>query len=238
MTACAQTRHDSLSSAHRDAAVRPRAGREAIPRLPADRDVPIRYVALGDSTVEGIGASAPALTYVRRLHARLREVYARAEVENLGVGGATSADVVKQQLPHAVERRPDLVTLSVGPNDITKRIGVDVFERNVRTIFRAVRARPETVVVATLLPDLGVTLRFRGKPEEPVVSRRSVEFNEALRRQAMAHGVALVDLYEPSRAEVPRRPELLADDGYHPSDIGYARWTELMWQVIAPLAAH
>ena len=238
MTACARSRRDSLSPADRDATFRPPAGRQAIPTLPADRDLPIRYVALGDSTVEGIGASAPELTYVRRLYARLREVYARAEVDNLGVGGATSADVVKEQLPHAVERRPDLVTLSVGPNDITKRIGVDAFERNVETIFRAVRARPETVVVATLLPDLGVTRRFRGKPEEPVVSRRSVEFNDALRRRALAYGIALVDLYEPSRAEVPRRPELLADDGYHPSDIGYARWAELMWQVIAPLAAH
>ena len=39
----------------------------------------------------------------------------------------------------------------------------------------------------------------------------------------------IVDLYGPSRDEVPRRPELIAGDGYHPSDAGYARWAELMW---------
>ena len=38
-----------------------------------------------------------------------------------------------------------------------------------------------------------------------------------------------VDLYGPSRDEVPRRPELIAADRYHPSDAGYARWAELMW---------
>jgi lysophospholipase L1-like esterase len=33
--------------------------------------------------------------------------------------------------------------------------------------------------------------------------------------------------------EVPRRPELIGADGYHPSDAGYARWAELMWDGIA-----
>ena len=220
-------------------ATSPRAADDgAVTRLPSDRDAPLRYVALGDSTVEGVGATAPDRTYVSRLHASLREVYARADVENLGVAGATSSDVVQQQLPRAARGRPDLVTLSVGPNDITERIAVNVFERNVETIFRTLRARQETVLVATLLPDLGVTPRFRARPEREAVARRSVEFNDALRRQARAHGVVLVDLYGPSREEVPRRPELVAGDGYHPSDVGYARWAELMWQVIAPLTTH
>ena len=41
--------------------------------------------------------------------------------------------------------------------------------------------------------------------------------------------VELVDLYGPSQAEVPARPELISRDGYHPSDAGYARWAELVW---------
>jgi len=28
------------------------------------------------------------------------------------------------------------------------------------------------------------------------------------------------------------RPELIASDGYHPSDLGYARWAELMWDAV------
>ena len=39
----------------------------------------------------------------------------------------------------------------------------------------------------------------------------------------------LVDLYGPSREEVPQHPELISLDGYHPSDAGYARWAELVW---------
>jgi lysophospholipase L1-like esterase len=202
------------------------------PLLPADRNTPVTYVALGDSTVEGVGASRPEATYVGRLFAELRAVYPFARLENLGKGGATSADVIARQLPRALAARPDLVTLSVGPNDITTRQTVENYERNLATIFAALREQTGAVVVASLIPDLGVTPRFRGSPERDAVARRSVLFNDALRRRARSDGAVLVDLYTASRREVPRRPELVGRDGYHPSDLGYARWAELMWQVI------
>ena len=200
--------------------------------LPADRDAPIVYVALGDSTVEGVGASRPELNYVSRLYARLREVYRHARMENLGVGGATSVDVLTRQLDRAVALAPDLVTLSVGPNDITERVPLGDYTRNIETIFRRLVAETRAVLVVNLLPDLAVTPRFRGHEAEAVVARRSIEFNDALARLATRHGVDVVDLYAASRREVPARPELMAVDGYHPSDLGYARWAELMWETV------
>ena len=77
-----------------------------------------------------------------------------------------------------------------------------------------------------------MTPRFRGHEAEAVVGRRSIEFNTALARLAKRHGVDVVDLYAASQREVPARPELMAGDGYHPSDLGYARWAELMWEAI------
>jgi acyl-CoA thioesterase-1 len=197
--------------------------------LPRDPAAPVVYVALGDSTVEGIGASRPDGHYVARLHERLRAVYPRASVLNLGLGGATSADVVDGQLERAVLLRPQLVTLSVGPNDITGRVPVAEFERNVAAIFRRLTEETPAVVVANLLPDLALTPRFRGRETAAAIGGITVRFNEALARAARAHGVLVVDLYAASREELPRRPELIAADGYHPSDAGYARWAELVW---------
>jgi len=197
--------------------------------LPDDPATPLRYVALGDSTVEGVGASRPETTYVSRLTARLRTVYPAAQAVNLGVAGATSADVLAGQLPRAVALDPHLVTLSVGPNDITRGVPVERFERHLAAILDRLAAETRAVVVVNLIPDLAVTPRFRGSPAQETVGRLTVAFNEALRRQAARHGVTLVDLYHPSRAEVPARPGLVAHDGYHPSDAGYARWAELMW---------
>jgi acyl-CoA thioesterase I len=199
------------------------------PILPKDHKVTLLYVALGDSTVEGVGATSAATTYPARLFTRLRAIYPRAGVINLGVGGATSADVVNDQLERAVTMRPKLVTLSVGPNDITGHVPVAEYEANVGTIFRRFADEIGTVVVVNLLPDLSVTPRFRGRENEREVAQLTVEFNAALTRQARLYAVEVVDLYKPSQVEVPRRPELLAADGYHPSDLGYARWAELLW---------
>jgi acyl-CoA thioesterase I len=148
------------------------------------------------------------------------------------VSGATSADVRNAQLGLAVELRPNLVTLSVGPNDITGGVSILQYERNVQNILETLTTKTPALVVVNLLPDLAVTPRFRGGPHASRVSRLSVDFNAVLRRLAEAHGAEVVDLYEASRAEVPARPELLSSDGYHPSDAGYARWAELMWQGI------
>jgi len=186
-------------------------------------------VALGDSTVEGIGATSAATTYVGQLHRRLRAVYPEARVANLGVGGATSADVLARQLERAVGLAPQLVTISIGPNDITTHVPVADYERNVGEILDRLTRATAAVVVANLLPDLAVTPRFRAHEARAVVARLTVEFNEVLRRQARRHDVELVDLYGPSQVEVPAQPELMSRDGYHPSDAGYARWAELMW---------
>ncbi|MBI2219382.1 MAG: SGNH/GDSL hydrolase family protein [Candidatus Rokubacteria bacterium] len=200
--------------------------------LPADRNTEVIYVALGDSTVEGIAATSAEHNYVSRLFRRLRGVYPAARVVNLGTSGAISADVVSRQVQRAVKLRPDLVTLSVGPNDITGGVAVADYEKNVDTIFRTLTRETRAVVVVNLLPDLAVTPRFRASDKREIVGALTVQFNGALARKADAYAVTLVDLYTASRAEVPRHPELVASDGYHPSDLGYERWAELMWRHI------
>jgi lysophospholipase L1-like esterase len=201
--------------------------------LPPDRNAPFVYVALGDSTVEGIGATSTARNYVSRIGDRLRAMYPAAKVVNLGKGGATSADVVKKQLAQAVRLKPRLVTLSIGPNDITDGRDVDQYEKNIDKIFRTLTRETEAVVVVNLLPDLAITPRFRAAPERAAVGEQTERYNRALARTAQEYGVEVVDLFAASREEVPRHPELVWSDGYHPSDAGYARWAELMWQRIA-----
>src|SRR5262245_9268699 len=198
--------------------------------LPADPRRPVQYVALGDSTVEGIGASSRTADYVSRLAVRLRSVYPTARYLNLGVGGATAADVAAAPLRRAVALQPDLVTLSVGPNDITGGRTPEQYERDIEAILATLTNRTRAVVVINLIPDLTVTPRFKGHQAEARLRERVVRFNEVLLRQARTVGAEVIDLYEPSRREVPQQPELISADGYHPSDLGYDRWATLMWQ--------
>ena len=208
------------------------AQRDSVRRLPSDHSTAVRYVALGDSTVEGIGATSPDRSYVGRLFAQLREVYPRAALTNLGVGGATAADVAVYQLPRVISLRPDLVTLSVGPNDITQGRDVEQYEQDLATIFERLTGETSAAIVVNLLPDLSVAPVF---PDDlrPAVAQLTAQFNEAVARQAQHYGVQVVDLYSPSREEVPNHQELVSSDLYHPSDAGYARWAEYMWGGVA-----
>jgi acyl-CoA thioesterase I len=203
------------------------------PALPADRSTAVLYVALGDSTVEGVGASSPERNYVSRLHERLRTIYPHARMTNLGVGGATSADVLLRQLDRAIGLRPHLVTLAIGPNDITTRVSAATYEKNVDTILGRLRHETAAVVVVNLIPDLAVTPRFSQSRARDAVGRQTIVFNEALERKARTHGAELVDLYAASQRELPQHPELVWSDGYHPSDAGHARWAELVWSGVA-----
>jgi acyl-CoA thioesterase I len=198
--------------------------------LPRRADAEVRYVALGDSTVEGIGASTPEQNYVSRTLRRLQPHYPRATLLNLGVGGATSADVLVAQLDRAIAEHPELVTLSIGPNDLTREIGVEIYEAHLQQIVDRLIAETDAVLVVTLLPDLALAPTFT--PEEAeVVGERTLRFNEAIQRVVAGKDVELVDLYARSQAE-GARPELIAEDGYHPSDEGYALWADTVWPVI------
>ncbi|HXU87995.1 MAG TPA: SGNH/GDSL hydrolase family protein [Methylomirabilota bacterium] len=208
------------------------AGAAGMRMLPADLGAEVVYVALGDSTVEGVGASTARNNYVGRLDARLRDRYPRARTVNLGVAGATSLDVLDAQLARAIAFQPHLVTLSIGPNDITTRVPPATYARNLDTILARLARETSAVIVVNLLPDLAITPRFRNRDSAPVVGRLSVEFNNIVARTAKRHGALVVDLYRASRREVPGHPELLSADGYHPSDLGYARWAELMWDAV------
>jgi acyl-CoA thioesterase-1 len=201
--------------------------------LPAAGTSEIIYVALGDSTVEGIGATSAATNYPSRIAERLRAHYPQTRLYNLGVAGATAGDVVATQLERAVALRPALVTLSIGPNDVTLGVAAEEYARNVDRILRTLHDRTSAVTVVNLLPDLAITPRFASSPRRAEVGRRAAELNTNLAVAARRVGAEIVDLYTYSRSEVPRHPELVASDGYHPSDAGYARWAEVMWESIA-----
>lgn len=100
---------------------------------------PSTYLALGDSVAAGVGASSPQLGYVPLLLEDLRDdrscgkgraIGCRLESVNLAVPGATTTDLMDDQLPAAIalleerngNRRPvddvRLITITIGGNDL------------------------------------------------------------------------------------------------------------------------
>ncbi len=191
---------------------------------------PIVYVALGDSTGSGVGATNGG--YVARLFKRLLDHRGGSELVNLCVSGATTEDVLRSQLQQGVEKSPDLVTLGIGINDIGHNFSLDEFARNYDEILRTLATKTNAAIVVTNIPDIS------SAPRIPLFARAEyqqqiVRFNQRLGEIAQRHGVTVFDIHTITRRELPAHPEYFSSDGFHPSDEGYELWANQMWPTIA-----
>ena len=175
------------------------------------------YVALGDSFTAGLVSGEP-----RWADEVARALGPRTHYENLAWVGATSADVERRQLDHALSLDPDVVTLVCGANDVLESVRPDAgayAERLGRMFARLRSEAPRAAVLTATYPDISRFLdlrpRTRARVEEGM--RR---FNAACRGVAERYGVALLDGFEdPAAAE----RDTYAADGFHPSPEGHRR---------------
>jgi lysophospholipase L1-like esterase len=165
------------------------------------------WVALGDSTAQGLGASAPDRGYVGQLLVRLREMQGRPwRVINLSVSGARLADVVREQLPRLRDAgEPELVTCAAGANDVI-RFG---FGRVAGALRALIDGLPPGAILATI--------------PQGLLPRRTRELNRIIESKAPAAGLRVADVW--AHTGPPWRGKYAADD-FHPSDAGYAGWCD------------
>lgn len=190
-------------------------------RQPAAAARPV-YVALGASDTVGVGADQPALNaWVPLVAAGLPD---QPALVNLGINGATVAEVLQQELPVALDAKPAWVTLWPGVNDIRHDVALSDFTRDLNTVLDRLRPSHARVVLLTI-PDLRLLPAFAGI--DPVTLDQTVrQWNAVIRDAAQRHNAILVDLYADA-PELARHPEYLSGDGFHPSSAGYRRIADL-----------
>ena len=206
------------------------SGRQWWLRYPVEPNPPAVYVALGASDTVGVGADRPAAEgWVPRVHAALPR---STRLVNLGIGGATLAEIVRQELPPALDARPRWVTLWAGVNDIARGVPREQFARQLDTLLADLRsaAAPDdggqrTILVLNI-PDLRQLPAFAGV-DRVALDATVREWNQAIAEAAARHDATVVDLYA-HWTELARRPDYLSADGFHPSSAGYRRIAELV----------
>lgn len=188
---------------------------------------PFIYVALGDSTVEGVGASAPHRSYTGILHAAIKEKKKMVTYHNLGIKGATVSDVIRDQLQKAIVLQPDLITISIGANDIRARKRAKTFEKELTSLIKELQTNTNAYIVINTIPDLSLT------PAIPRYLKKyckymAIRFNNKIKKVSDDLAISFVDLFYYSRSVLIQFPEAIAGDGFHPSDFGYAIWANTM----------
>ena len=189
--------------------------------IPAPRAVPFaRYVALGDSSTEGLEDDLTPSGRHRGWADRLAEHVARAQSEpllyaNLAVRGRKMRHLVTEQLEPALAMEPDLVSVFAGTNDIIRsNFNLDAVLRDLETLLRAFRARGATVVTITM-PDLSDVAPLARR-----VAPRLAAFNEGVRGLCTTTGTRLLDAAQHPVA-VDRR--LWHEDRLHANAEGHRR---------------
>lgn len=194
----------------------------------------ITYVAMGDSAGVGFGVAA-GTGYVARVYARLQQRDPAARLINLASNGATSTVVRESQVERALGVRPSVCSLFIGGNDVWRGVEPAKFARNLAAIAERLDRARAPVVVGTVpnlshAPAAGLAEQFLGITRKQIEGRIE-EYNARLRRLAVDHGYALVDLFGAARLD--EHPEYFGADGFHPSAEGHAAWFEVMWPAFA-----
>jgi lysophospholipase L1-like esterase len=178
-----------------------------------------RYVAIGDSSTEGLDDPDGRGGY-RGWANRLAERVAAAQTEpllyaNLAIRGRSTRAIRDEQLGPALALRPDLVTLFSGTNDVVRRrFDADAVGRDVEFMQRKL-IEGGAAVLGFTLPDLSIVL-----PIARPLAGRVRALNDALRHASAASGAILVDF---ARHPVGSDPRLWSTDRLHANSTGHER---------------
>ena len=187
-----------------------------------DAGEPLTIVALGSSSTEGAGASSPEASYPNRLEALLRAELPGVELRviNAGRSGETSLEMLARLEADVLAHDPDLVIWQAGGNEVLRGGEPAVFLDLMREGLRRLRQAGVEVV----LMDNQRAPRLMDAPA-------SARFEAAM--QALARDEQ-VPLFARSRLmrgwqEAGLPPgEVLAPDGLHHNDRGYACLAEAL----------
>jgi lysophospholipase L1-like esterase len=181
------------------------------------------YVAIGDSTVEGIGATNPTRSYTGLVYASLRQHHKNTRYSNFGKAGAPIREVIENQLTPAIQQHPDLVTISVGANDIRLHTKLSNFERDLNHLITKLQEQTSAQIIINNIPDFSLTKAIP-RHLKPIAKHLIHRFNAVIYKTAENKGIIHIDLHSQSKIYAKNYPEAIAQDNFHPSDFGYAIW--------------
>ncbi len=175
---------------------------------------------LGDS-ITANGAVPPG-GYVRLVESGLAQQGVKIEAIPAGVSGNTSKDMLARLERDVLAKKPTLMTLSCGVNDVWHGLtGVDLetYKENIRAIVDRAQAAGIRVVI--------LTSTMISEDQGAANNQKLTAYNDFLRTLAKEKNLPLADLNADEQtelkqltAEKPVKGSTLTMDGVHPNALG------------------
>jgi len=208
-------------------------------QLLAEAREPVRIVCFGDSITGIYYHSGNRRAWPEMLEIALTRLYPKASLEviNAGVSGNTSAQGLARIQRDVLDRKPQLVVVMFGMNDLAygsvspERDAAEkaAFVNRLKTIITQCRAIDAEVILCTQNPICAEAL-----PRRP--PERVGEFAELIRRTGAELGVPVTDIYTEwttLRKTTPRAWRLLMSETIHPAMAGHMRIAEAVAKTIS-----
>jgi lysophospholipase L1-like esterase len=199
----------------------------------------ISYLALGDSYTIGQSVtqneSFPYQLYnsLNLYYSNNIPQYCSAPTILATTGWTTDnlIDAVAQQ--GLASKRFSFVTLLIGVNDQFQNLSIDnyqiKFQEVLNTAISIAKSNPKNVFVLSI-PDYGVTPFANGR--DNIIGPEIDKFNAINLQISNKAGVHYLNITDISR-EAALYPNLIANDGLHPSAIQYQLWVSQLMPIVA-----
>ncbi|CAN5161768.1 hypothetical protein BH11PAT1_BH11PAT1_6260 [soil metagenome] len=181
---------------------------------------------MGDSTAAGQGvAYTQGIAVGTAMH--LAKQYT-VTMTNLAVTGARMEDVLQKQVPFAKEKKPDLILIAVGANDVTHGTSLAALrEKLTRSISELTKNNCNSKIVLTGSPDMG-SVKLFAQPLRFVAGLQGNRVNKEIQK--------IIDEYQLTHAPIAKETgsffrkdkTLFASDNFHPNERGYGLWIPVL----------
>jgi lysophospholipase L1-like esterase len=203
-----------------------RSGRYQPARQPDGELQPRVLVIMGDSLAAGLGATGAAATPSALLGQALADSTGPVWVVNVSRVGSGARDLASQyqramKVLEPTGATPDLVVVATGANDIMPLpFRLNAAARTLGEAVAVLTRRGAHVVVATC-PAIGAVTALP-RPARTLLHAAGLRLARLQHEQVQRAGGSVVALHREVSPAIAADPTLLADDGFHPEDRGYA----------------
>lgn len=188
---------------------------------------PKLHLALGDSYT--IGESVEVFErWPNQLVSELNKnsiVFEQAKI--IAKTGWTTGELLNAIEEQQIDESYDLVSLMIGVNNQYRGLSIENFKEEFTVLLKKAitfSKKNETGVVVLSIPDWGVT-PFASDRDQNKIAEEIDQFNSVISQVCSNYKVSYIDVTEISR-QVTSQPNLVAQDGLHPSSIMYSLWVK------------
>jgi len=184
---------------------------------------PATIVCFGDSVTGVYYHTGGRRAYTDMLGIALKKTYPKADLTmiNAGISGHATTNALERIERDVIERKPTLVTVMFGLNDMT-RVSLEDYRANLNRIIDQCQAAGAEVLLCT--PNNVITTS--GRPTEKLVT-----YCDAIRSVGKDRGIPVCDTYaalEDIRSRDALAWRLLMSDEIHPNMDGHKRMAEFL----------